>query len=89
MENEDWLKRIPAQKCPTCGRTLNAVVEKGAKIPVMPKEDDITMCVECYSPLLFNKDLSLRCLTPFEKVALSELINEMTNEIAFLKRGKA
>jgi ferredoxin-thioredoxin reductase catalytic subunit len=89
VENEDWFKRVPKQNCPICSYTLNAVVEKGAKIPDIPKEDDLTMCIECYTPLLFNKDLSMRLLNTSEREELDELINEMTNEIAFLKRGKA
>jgi len=88
MENPNWLKRVPEQKCPTCGHILNAVVEAGTVAPAMPQEDDITMCVKCRTPLLFNKDLSMRLLNKFEKEALGELIKEMANHIASLKRGR-
>ena len=89
MENEDWLRRLPTQQCPNCGCTLNAIVEREAAVPAEPREDDLTMCFECFTALMFNKDLSLRLLNAFEKKALDEIIQEITNELLFLKRGKA
>jgi len=89
MPTEEGFQLVPESKCPTCGHTLNAVTEKGAAISARPEEDDLTMCIECYTPLLFNKDLSIRLLNTYEKAALDELIHEMTNYLMFLKRGGA
>jgi hypothetical protein len=86
MQTEEGFQLVPESKCPTCNYTLNAVAERGAPVSSMPQEDDITMCIECYTPLLFNKDLSIRLLNEEEKIALSNLINEMTNNLVFMKR---
>lgn len=85
MNDENWLKLIPESKCPVCGYTLNAIAEKDTEIPDMPKEDDITMCIECYTPLLFNKDLTIRLLNSMEHVALGDIVDEMTNQLIFAK----
>jgi len=79
---------MPEAKCPVCNYTLNAVAQKG-KNPsdtAQPQEDDLTLCIECYTPLLFNKDLTLRLLNQFEKEALNELIEEATANLVFMKR---
>ena len=87
MNDESWLQHIPSSKCPTCGYILNAVVEKGSPIAPVPREGDITMCIECYTPMLFNADLSVRLLNSMEHMALGEIVNEMTNQLIFAKRN--
>jgi len=88
MKTPEGFQLVPEGKCLVCGYTLNAVAEKGAdpSNTTRPQEDDLTLCIECYTPLLFNKDLTLRLLNSFEKEALNELIEEATAQLVFMKR---
>lgn len=86
MENEEWLRRIPETKCLKCNYTLDAIAE-GKDICSVPEEDDLVLCFKCYTPMLFNKDLSLRLLNVYERNALDSIIEETTRQIEFLKRG--
>lgn len=85
MQNESWFKHVPETKCPTCGYNLNAVRDAHKFDTESPSEGDLALCAECYTPLLFNYDLTLRLLTREEHEDLKEEINEATVQLVIIK----
>lgn len=53
--------RVPKASCPYCGYKLDAVSGKGT-----PSSGDLSVCLNCASPLCFTDDLKLRVLTSKE-----------------------
>lgn len=50
--------RLKPQLCPNCGYTLDAVGTIDGKVH-MPKRGDCTVCLNCVSVLIFDRDLKL------------------------------
>lgn len=46
--------RVPESVCPTCGERLDACRAIGRRIP---KEGDISLCINCSAILVFDKNL--------------------------------
>jgi hypothetical protein len=56
--------------CPVCGYEVDSATcpaDPAAK----PREGDLSVCLKCASPLVFNKDLNLKVITEEELVNLN------------------
>lgn len=49
---------VPVCKCPTCHLTLDATTSADGRI-CEPRPGDVTICIGCTTPLIFNSDLLL------------------------------
>lgn len=67
-------------RCPKCGAAINAVVpadpalrEKG---PILPKPGDVTICLDCATPLIFTKDMTRREMTrvDFDRLSVDDRV---------------
>jgi hypothetical protein len=54
--------------CPACGNQLDACF--GVEHDEIPKPGDLTICAYCAEPLVFTRDLRLRCVTPEPRAEL-------------------
>ena len=61
--------RHPTQPCPNCGYPLNSV--GSALGDHRPEVGDLTVCIECVTPLTFEPGLTLRVTTTEELRALT------------------
>lgn len=46
-----------AHNCPACGYTLDSHVAAYEKQKVSPRPDDVTVCLKCLEPLVFDEHL--------------------------------
>jgi hypothetical protein len=53
-------------KCPVCGKLLDAATHVLGGEPAEPTTGDISICLYCGTPLIFTEELSVRILTPKE-----------------------
>ena len=63
--NVDVTAETPGNTCPYCGKFTDS-----ASGPVLPKEGDVSVCIQCYNINIFNADLSIRKPTVEEFAAL-------------------
>jgi hypothetical protein len=57
-----WVEtRMPVSACPLCGYQTDAASGLGAPVP-----GDLTVCLQCASPLRFTDTLQLRAVSPDE-----------------------
>jgi hypothetical protein len=62
---------VPTSLCPTCGYMFDAVgLVEGGDVTPRPTIGDITGCMACGQPLVFDQSMQVRVLTPFEYDAL-------------------
>ena len=61
--------KVPEGKCPGCGHHFNAA--SATRIhPEAPKPGDLTVCIQCARPLIYEANLTLRLLRREEVAAL-------------------
>ena len=77
---ETWM---PRSRCPACGKGLHAA--SGFSNAARPKAGDITVCVYCATPLLFDLNLALRLPDAVETCEL--LRNERVVELQAVIRA--
>lgn len=53
------MSRVPPCLCPWCGYMSDAATSVG-KAEIVPKPDDISMCIDCGGLLVFKPDLTMR-----------------------------
>jgi len=85
MDDKGWTDtRTPMTPCPLCGYRLDAALGKGQ---ATTSPGDLSVCIGCASPLVFNDDLTLRLLRSeeFDNLALPEK-NELRRYMAAARR---
>jgi len=66
-KKKPWVETtVPASACPYCDYKMDCATGENPD----PKPGDISVCINCASPLRFNDDLTLRKLEPGEFAAL-------------------
>lgn len=71
--------------CPACGKKINAATgTDGISVPV---EGDLSICFDCGTMLVFNKDLSVRILELLELVTLDQDVRDELEKIQNFVRG--
>jgi hypothetical protein len=55
---------VPNGFCPLCGKELDAA--SGMDHDNAPKPGDVSVCLGCAQPLVFNDDLTVRAMTASE-----------------------
>ena len=61
----DYPTRLPEQVCPWCGTSLSAASDIGGD-KVVPKSGDLSLCIECASPLRFGEGMLFEPMTEAE-----------------------
>ena len=81
--------RTKADICPHCGKKLDAVTEVHNE-EVKPSKGDITICIGCFNPLIFDDDIKLRKMTADDKTNIDIItINKHIADVrAIIKRRK-
>lgn len=60
--SDPWIEtQVPENLCPYCGKKLDAASGEGT-----PSPGDVSVCIECASPLMFTDELTLRVMTRAE-----------------------
>ena len=81
--------KTPECKCPFCGHILTAATGT----TVSPKEDDLSICVNCTALLIFNPDLILEAPSKevLDSISLDEWleIDLMQEQLKLMKEGKS
>lgn len=57
--------RTPVNLCPSCGHTIDALGRPDGG-DILPRPDDVTLCINCAAVLIINHDLTVRSPTPGE-----------------------
>lgn len=67
---------VPPNNCPNCGICLDAATCVSDAPATKPSEGDVTVCINCGSPLCFNADLTLRIATyaDFGKLSADDVL---------------
>ena len=75
-------------KCPHCGHVLDGATP-ATNDPNKPRPGDISICIECYAPLKFRKDMTLRYLTKeeWQRMSVSDVV-QLRQVITRLKQLK-
>lgn len=62
-----WSGKIVSNRCPSCGKQLDAATATTLDIKRGPISGDITVCINCITVLQYQKDLQLKILSKNEQ----------------------
>ena len=67
--SEPFGARLPLSHCTDCGTELNGAFDTRAGHHV-PKEGDLSVCIQCGNPMVYRADQTLRAMTALEWAVL-------------------
>ena len=73
------ITRTPKQPCPACGTLLDSASDMESD--AVPEPNDVSVCLRCGVPLVFNQDMSLRRMTTDEVDELAEKDPEALHDL--------
>jgi hypothetical protein len=72
--------------CPGCGNQLDTCF--GVENDKNPKPGDLTICAYCAEPLVFTRDLTVRCATPELRAKLDPVLMVRLDTARAIVRAK-
>lgn len=82
---EPWIHRTKPDRCPDCGKTIDAAGNASLDETGPPSPGDWSLCFACSAVLVFDENLRVRRPTLAEQAELPEDVLDHLNRLSMFR----